>query len=465
MVYTPIADCVAESEAVFAYVRDQLRYGLKAEDARLFEIWTTDPDPARRAQALIRLRARASTKRLGDTGWPTAGQLGLRSEPDLMHGSLSRGIGEKELFVDRAGMTWMGRTGDIPGISYPGRTEYNAHVLADALGFDVAPGVVRNNKFVQQLYVRDGIQLVDPISMVGPFQAKVAKEGFFRDVFLRSGLDYSELSEIQLQQFKEFMVLDWMVGNTDVHTNQFILDTVSDRFIHVDFERSFGEILSGFTWEDPFYGTNVGTYIDGLALNYGAMVTQAQGRSPFRRIGLSIEDFQDIFARIESLDHARWERRLDYGLNGYRDLWGVNYVQFSDRVIQDGTTSWAYGNRMRNVREAFTEYLESKNLTSTFDGDLGVSLQGRASATQVRKVRAIMEGPEVADYPIWARRAPEVADLSDEVKPSAMHVISDLVCPLPVGLRGPIALSYEDVLCGCGSYGEIDLADFPTGST
>ena len=479
----------AEAEQVFDHVLGLLESGsLEAEDARLFQIWVADPFKPRRDQALLRLRARmVSRHRPGQPAALKAAEEPFRDVyPELVEESLRpvpafrertgglavyRGSTEKRLFESRYGDLWMSR--EVPALSArSGRAELAAMQLGDAAGFDVAPAFVRpdDGHLVQRLFTGDRFELVNPVSQRSPMQHLIAArrsgwEGsstslsrslraarsptYRRLSRLRHGsLDFRRLSDDQLQQVKEFMVWDWLAGNLDVDASQFILDKGTGRFIHIDFDRAFQEGFLGRrwsrqVWRDSRFGTNLADFADSTHLYEGLMRQARQRwwyRLPFtadprsagRGVALSMPDLQGVLATVEAVDPKVWRGSVDEALDSLQGAFLARQVRGRRLRKVANSPTQAYQNRLTNVRREVSRLFDENGLPSTFRGDLGSSLRGKATKNQLRVMRQLLEGRESVSYPSWSRRVPPARSLWDEtvngspVTPGGLREVPDV---------------------------------------
>ena len=281
------------------------------------------------------------------------------------------GTARKTFWVNQDdGSLWFGRvrgieTDPTTSILEP-QGEYAGNYFARLLGMDVPDGTMHtlvledaDNVDIYAQQVLDRVEdlpttsfMVDPLST-----SRLTDAGF------------EEYSDEEMVQFMEWMVLDWISGNTDVHDAQFIRRQ-GGGIVHIDLEFAFNwkpdtdvipaairpetDSLAGFI-QDSWYEEIIGELV-----------------------GRGLWDARNLEPLLTRIDNVNWENQIDV-------LDHLDYGVASEYINK-------FEGARREVYEFFGHVVEE--LPDYIHG-------GRAHTHQIRELRKLLEGPEAAVWPEW----------------------------------------------------------------
>lgn len=357
-----------------------------AEEVRLFISWQMDSNRQRARSSYRRMRGYVENLRNRlDVDW-TVPNLELVSTQNEAVG----GMTAKLFFRDQDGQRWLFKTNPYRGMD---QAEELANRTAHALGLEVVPGSAYTA--VNQAESLDGY-----------VQRWVEDATSYRTELVRRTPWYRRLRRIfdsmtdeEVEQFQEYMVLDWLVGNQDVHWEQFIVR--DGRLIHIDF---------GYAFEPQTTGLREVTKVT-FAEHVEAVSTLRAFRE---QVGdrMSVESVTQVLARIEEMDQDEWVRRV-------RSLYETIYEGADESLVDDAVNH--YRQRLLLARSEVTEFygdllddaerVRIQGLVGDEEGWYGRYLDrdldwqrtqtGLPGEGQLRILRELTEGPESAQFPIW----------------------------------------------------------------
>ena len=249
-------------------------------------------------------------------------------------GSKWGGAHRKWHFTDEEGSDWMLKHGD----RFRGEGELAAHKIAHEAGFDVAEARVSTQTiggrsetgFMQKMYRKDDIKGELSDVMTGPRT--------FR------GMDDDIARQVQ-----EHQVLDWLVGNHDAHTQNFLV-MADGRVIGIDKGQAFklygkDKLSHEFTHRDNF-GTNA----------YNTMWDDYRAG----RINLDLNSIDDALRRVENISDEVMERLVrEYAEGRFKAVGSKAFLQGTSAKNADELVELVL-ERKRGIRDQFTDFYKEQ---------------------------------------------------------------------------------------------------------
>ncbi len=242
------------------------------------------------------------------------------------------GAHRKWHFTDEEGSDWMLKHGEL----FRSEGELAAHKIANAAGFDVAEARITRQTvagrgesgFMQKMYPKSEIKgdLSDVMTGARTFQ----------------GIDDDIARQVQ-----EHQVLDWVLGNHDAHTQNFLV-MADGRVVGIDKGQAFklygkDKLAHDFKHSDNF-GTNA----------YNTMWDDYRAG----RINLDLNSIDDALRRVEDISDEVMEKLV-------RDYADGRFLAGDSQAFLRGTSAESADElvalvleRKRTIRKQFTEFYQ-----------------------------------------------------------------------------------------------------------